>query len=212
MPLAPPGQGLCRGQSVSTSRPTATPGPTRNRHHAPDPSLDVPWPHGRAEARLCAGPHRRGRTHHRSHAGVGGHHLHRGATRRLGHRRPVVERSAAGASEPVNQSAMPGAATLLVRDAAKLLTMDAQRREIASGAVFVRSGVIETVSPAARCRARSTPIAAWTRHSRGRRARPRTRPSFPGCRACTRCGHADRRRRHRHPLPHRAWRDERGQR
>ena len=42
---------------------------------------------------------------------------------------------------------MPAAATLLVRHAANLLTMDTQRREIADGAVFVRGGVIEAVGP-----------------------------------------------------------------
>jgi 8-oxoguanine deaminase len=42
---------------------------------------------------------------------------------------------------------MPAAATLLVRHAANLLTMDSQRREIADGAVFVRGGVIEAVGP-----------------------------------------------------------------
>ena len=42
---------------------------------------------------------------------------------------------------------MPATATLLVRHAAKLLTMDTQRREIADGAVFVRGGVIEAVGP-----------------------------------------------------------------
>jgi len=42
---------------------------------------------------------------------------------------------------------VPATATLLVRHAAKLLTMDTQRREIADGAVFVRGGVIEAVGP-----------------------------------------------------------------
>jgi cytosine/adenosine deaminase-related metal-dependent hydrolase len=44
---------------------------------------------------------------------------------------------------------MSAAATLLVRHAKNLLTMDAQRREIADGAVFVRGGVIEAVGPTA---------------------------------------------------------------
>jgi cytosine/adenosine deaminase-related metal-dependent hydrolase len=39
--------------------------------------------------------------------------------------------------------------TLLVRDATLLVTMDAQRREIAGGAVFARDGVIEAVGPTA---------------------------------------------------------------
>jgi cytosine/adenosine deaminase-related metal-dependent hydrolase len=42
---------------------------------------------------------------------------------------------------------VPATATLLVRHAAKLLTMDTQRREIVDGAVFVRGGVIEAVGP-----------------------------------------------------------------
>jgi cytosine/adenosine deaminase-related metal-dependent hydrolase len=42
---------------------------------------------------------------------------------------------------------VPATATLLVRHAAKLLTMDTQRREVADGAVFVRGGVIEAVGP-----------------------------------------------------------------
>ena len=37
--------------------------------------------------------------------------------------------------------------TLLVRNATLLVTMDAQRREIAGGAVFARDGVIEAVGP-----------------------------------------------------------------
>ena len=40
-------------------------------------------------------------------------------------------------------------ATLLVRHARLLVTMDAQRREIADGAVFVRDNVIEAVGPTA---------------------------------------------------------------
>ena len=40
-------------------------------------------------------------------------------------------------------------ATLLVRHAALLVTMDAQRREIADGALFARDGVIETVGSSA---------------------------------------------------------------
>ena len=40
-------------------------------------------------------------------------------------------------------------ATLLVRNASLLVTMDAQRREIASGAVYARDGVIEAVGPSA---------------------------------------------------------------
>ncbi len=36
-------------------------------------------------------------------------------------------------------------ATLLVRHATLLVTMDAQRREIVDGAVFARAGVIEAV-------------------------------------------------------------------
>jgi cytosine/adenosine deaminase-related metal-dependent hydrolase len=39
--------------------------------------------------------------------------------------------------------------TLLIRDARLLVTMDAQRREIAGGAVFVRDNVIEAVGPTA---------------------------------------------------------------
>lgn len=39
--------------------------------------------------------------------------------------------------------------TLLIRDARLLVTMDAQRREIAGGGVFVRDNVIEAVGPAA---------------------------------------------------------------
>ncbi|MEO8806514.1 MAG: 8-oxoguanine deaminase [Burkholderiaceae bacterium] len=39
--------------------------------------------------------------------------------------------------------------TLLVRNARLLVTMDAQRREIAGGAVFVRGNVIEAVGPSA---------------------------------------------------------------
>ncbi len=39
-------------------------------------------------------------------------------------------------------------ATLLVRNAQMLVTMDAQRREIAGGGVWVRDGVIEAVGPA----------------------------------------------------------------
>ncbi len=39
--------------------------------------------------------------------------------------------------------------TLLIRDARLLVTMDAQRREIAGGSVFVRDNVIEAVGPAA---------------------------------------------------------------
>ena len=43
--------------------------------------------------------------------------------------------------------------TLLIRHATLLVTMDAQRREIADGAVFVRDGVIEAVGATARsCR------------------------------------------------------------
>ena len=38
-------------------------------------------------------------------------------------------------------------ATLLIRNARLLVTMDAQRREIADGAVFVRDNVIEAVGP-----------------------------------------------------------------
>jgi 8-oxoguanine deaminase len=41
------------------------------------------------------------------------------------------------------------AKTLLVRNAAVLVTMDAQRREIADGAVFVRGHAIEAVGPSA---------------------------------------------------------------
>jgi cytosine/adenosine deaminase-related metal-dependent hydrolase len=40
-------------------------------------------------------------------------------------------------------------ATLLIRDARLLVTMDAQRREIAGGGVFVRDNVIEAVGPSA---------------------------------------------------------------
>ena len=40
-------------------------------------------------------------------------------------------------------------ATLLIRHARLLVTMDAQRREIADGAVFVRDRVIEAVGPSA---------------------------------------------------------------
>jgi 8-oxoguanine deaminase len=40
-------------------------------------------------------------------------------------------------------------ATLLVRNAALLVTMDAQRRELADGAVFARDGVIEAVGASA---------------------------------------------------------------
>jgi cytosine/adenosine deaminase-related metal-dependent hydrolase len=40
-------------------------------------------------------------------------------------------------------------ATLLIRHAALLVTMDAQRREIADGAVFARNGVIEAVGTSA---------------------------------------------------------------
>ena len=40
-------------------------------------------------------------------------------------------------------------ATLLIRNARLLVTMDAQRREIADGAVFVRDNVIEAVGPSA---------------------------------------------------------------
>ena len=39
--------------------------------------------------------------------------------------------------------------TLLIRDATLLVTMDAQRREIAGGGVFVRDNVIEAVGPSA---------------------------------------------------------------
>ncbi|HEY4068379.1 MAG TPA: 8-oxoguanine deaminase [Burkholderiaceae bacterium] len=39
--------------------------------------------------------------------------------------------------------------TLLIRDARLVVTMDAQRREIPSGGVFARDGVIEAVGPAA---------------------------------------------------------------
>ena len=39
--------------------------------------------------------------------------------------------------------------TLLIHHARSLVTMDAQRREIADGAVFARDGVIETVGPSA---------------------------------------------------------------
>ncbi len=39
--------------------------------------------------------------------------------------------------------------TLLVRHAGRLVTMDAERREIADGAVFARDGVIEAVGPSA---------------------------------------------------------------
>ena len=39
--------------------------------------------------------------------------------------------------------------TLLIQHAALLVTMDAQRREIADGAVFARDGVIEAVGPSA---------------------------------------------------------------
>ena len=39
--------------------------------------------------------------------------------------------------------------TLLVRDAALLVTMDGRRREIAGGALFARDGVIEAVGPSA---------------------------------------------------------------
>ncbi len=39
--------------------------------------------------------------------------------------------------------------TLLIRNARLLVTMDAQRREIADGAVFVRDGVVEAVGPTA---------------------------------------------------------------
>ena len=40
-------------------------------------------------------------------------------------------------------------ATLLIRHARRLVTMDAQRREIDDGAVFARDGVIEAVGPSA---------------------------------------------------------------
>jgi cytosine/adenosine deaminase-related metal-dependent hydrolase len=40
-------------------------------------------------------------------------------------------------------------ATLLIRDAALLVTMDAQRREIEGGGLFARDGVIEAVAPTA---------------------------------------------------------------
>ena len=40
-------------------------------------------------------------------------------------------------------------ATLLIRDARLLITMDAQRREIAGGGVYVRNNVIESVGPTA---------------------------------------------------------------
>ena len=39
--------------------------------------------------------------------------------------------------------------TLLIRDADWLVTMDAQRREIAGGSVFIRGPAIEAVGPAA---------------------------------------------------------------
>jgi cytosine/adenosine deaminase-related metal-dependent hydrolase len=42
---------------------------------------------------------------------------------------------------------MPGSKTLLIRHAERLVTMDAERREIADGAVFARGGVIEAVGP-----------------------------------------------------------------
>ena len=41
------------------------------------------------------------------------------------------------------------ARTLLIRNAQLLVTMDAQRREIADGAVFVRGNVIEAVGASA---------------------------------------------------------------
>ena len=44
--------------------------------------------------------------------------------------------------------------TLLIRNARLLVTMDAQRREIADGAVFVRDGVIEAVGAERRAAAR----------------------------------------------------------
>ena len=40
-------------------------------------------------------------------------------------------------------------ATLLIHHATLLVTMDAQRREIADGALFARDGVIEAVGPTA---------------------------------------------------------------
>ena len=39
--------------------------------------------------------------------------------------------------------------TLLLKDADLLVTMDADRREIPGGGVFVRDGVIEAVGPSA---------------------------------------------------------------
>ena len=42
---------------------------------------------------------------------------------------------------------MPGTKTLLIHHAERLVTMDAERREIADGAVFARGGVIEAVGP-----------------------------------------------------------------
>jgi 8-oxoguanine deaminase len=42
---------------------------------------------------------------------------------------------------------LPPTPTLLLRHAARLVTMDAGRREIADGAVFARGGVIEAVGP-----------------------------------------------------------------
>jgi 8-oxoguanine deaminase len=42
---------------------------------------------------------------------------------------------------------MHGSKTLLIHHAERLVTMDAERREIADGAVFARGGVIEAVGP-----------------------------------------------------------------
>ena len=44
--------------------------------------------------------------------------------------------------------------TLLIRNATLLVTMDAQRRELEDGAVFMRGGVIEAVGPSAELPAR----------------------------------------------------------
>jgi cytosine/adenosine deaminase-related metal-dependent hydrolase len=54
-------------------------------------------------------------------------------------------------SQPVNLSppSQPSGKTLLVRHARLLLTMDAQRREIADGAVFIRGHVVEQVGASA---------------------------------------------------------------
>ena len=66
-------------------------------------------------------------------------------------------------------------ATLLLKNATLLVTMDAQRREIAGGALFARDGVIEAVGAGT-----ELPATAGKARAPSSRARAVAREAAPG--------------------------------